>query len=357
MTEILEIPPYVPPVKKTEARKPLKSADKKAEKKKDAFLPKVSVIIPAYNVANYIAETMDSVLSQTYKNIEILVINDGSPDTENFEQAIAPYFGKILYLKQPNKGAAAARNTGIKAAQGEILAFLDGDDIWQADYLEEQVGFLHSSGNEMVYCDARLFGEENAGGTYMQRSPSQGEVTTESLLTGDCNVITSGTIALREKILACGGFDPEAPARIEDFDLWFRLLKNGAKIGYQKNVLLKYRVRAEGLSGNSVSRAERTVIALNEIKKKHDLTEDEKRAWQMQFDRAENFLAVERGKAALVESEFKEALKYFSSVSKKGKTLKLRVVTILLKVSPKLARWVFRNFRADEALALSSGNK
>src|ERR1041384_7742090 len=92
--------------------------------------PKVSIIIPVYNVAGYIVETLESVLAQTFRDFEILIINDGSPDTEKFEQAIAPYFGKIIYLKQPNSGAATARNTGIKAAQGKILAFLDGDDIW-----------------------------------------------------------------------------------------------------------------------------------------------------------------------------------------------------------------------------------
>jgi glycosyltransferase involved in cell wall biosynthesis len=346
MKDILEIPPYTAPLKTAAVKKT-------AAKKMEVPAQKVSVIIPAYNVADLIAETLDSVLTQTYRNFEVLLVNDGSPDTEKFEQAIAKYFGKIIYLKQPNRGAATARNAGIKAAQGEILAFLDGDDIWHEEYLEKQVGFLNSSGNELAYCDAELFGDVIGGQTYMQGSPSRGPVTAESLLSGDCNFITSGTVALREKVLACGGFDTEAPARIEDFDLWFRMLKNGAKAGYQKDVLLKYRVRAEGLSGNSISRAERTVIAFNEIIKKHDLTDSEHAAWEAQYEKAENFLAIERGKAALIENDFAKAREYFSGVKESGKNWKLSLVTFLLKLSPKTARWVFQKFRADEARSLT----
>lgn len=314
--------------------------------------PKVSVIIPAYNVAAYIAATLDSALAQTFSDLEIIVINDGSPDSPELEKILAPYFDDIVYLKQPNKGAAAARNAGIEAARGEILAFLDGDDIWLPDYLQQQVKFLAVSGNDMAYCDAELFGEVKGRETYMERSPSHGRVTTESLLLGSCNAITSGTVVLREKVEACGGFDETAPPRIEDFDLWFRLLKNGAKIGYQKQVLLKYRVRPEGLSGSLIARIERTLTVLDEIKRKHELTAAEETAWQKQFDDSTNLLQVEKGKASLMKEDFGRARTYFTEANKGMKALKLSLVILLLKVSPKAAKWMFQNFRRDEARAL-----
>src|SRR5581483_4665750 len=104
--------------------------------------PRVSVIIPAYNAAAFIAETLDSVYAQTFADFEVIVVNDGSPDTEDLERELAPYREKLSYIKQENQGAAAARNTGIKAARGEFVAFLDADDTWLLAFLEKQLDLL-----------------------------------------------------------------------------------------------------------------------------------------------------------------------------------------------------------------------
>src|SRR5258708_17999800 len=90
--------------------------------------PMVSVIRPAYNVAPFIGEALDSVLAQTFTDYEIIVINDGSPDSEKLEHVLEPYWRGIIYLKQENRGAGAARNAGLKAARGKFVAFLDADD-------------------------------------------------------------------------------------------------------------------------------------------------------------------------------------------------------------------------------------
>src|SRR5215467_6832857 len=91
-------------------------------------VPLVSVIIPAYKAAAFIDETLQSVFCQTYQNFEVVLINDGSPDTAEFERAIAPYRDRISYIRQENSGVSAARNAGIRRARGEYLAFLDSDD-------------------------------------------------------------------------------------------------------------------------------------------------------------------------------------------------------------------------------------
>src|ERR1051326_4145131 len=87
-------------------------------------MPKISVIIPAYNVAPYIGETLTSVFAQTFNGYEVILINDGSPDTEALELALEPYLSQVTYLKQANLGASAARNAGLQAASGEFIAFL-----------------------------------------------------------------------------------------------------------------------------------------------------------------------------------------------------------------------------------------
>src|ERR1043166_10231639 len=109
----------------------------------------VSVIIPAYNAAGYIGETLDSVYAQTLTDFEVIVVNDGSPDTEDLEQALARFPSSLRYLKQENSGAAAARNTGIRAAQGEVVAFRseerrvrkEGRSRWSPDPLKKSKGF------------------------------------------------------------------------------------------------------------------------------------------------------------------------------------------------------------------------
>src|ERR1700756_479405 len=104
--------------------------------------PLVSVVIPAFNAARYIPATINSVLSQTLRQFEILVVNDGSPDTSELEFALKPYAGRIRYIKQTNRGPAAARNTGIREARGKYTAFLDSDDLWFPEHLASQVLML-----------------------------------------------------------------------------------------------------------------------------------------------------------------------------------------------------------------------
>ena len=102
--------------------------------------PLVSVIIPTYNSSQYIKEAIDSVLAQTYKNFEIIVIDDGS--TDNTKEVLAPYLSVIKYIYKNNGGPASARNRGIKEANGEFVAFLDADDVWKPDRLARGVDIL-----------------------------------------------------------------------------------------------------------------------------------------------------------------------------------------------------------------------
>src|ERR1039458_8017361 len=104
--------------------------------------PQVSVIIPAFNAAGHIVAALESVFAQSFTDYEVILVNDGSPDTEQLEQAIQPYVSRIAYLAQENRGPSAARNLGIRHARGEWLAFLDSDDAWLPHYLAEQLRFL-----------------------------------------------------------------------------------------------------------------------------------------------------------------------------------------------------------------------
>jgi glycosyltransferase involved in cell wall biosynthesis len=136
-----------------------------------AISPTVSVIIPAYNVAPYIGETLDSLLAQTFTDYEVLLTNDGS--TDGTEQAVLPYqeqFGeRLIYQLQTNRGIAGARNAGLQRARGRYVALLDGDDIWLPQYLETMVGLLEADSSlDLAFPNAWFWGSPNFSGREFQ---------------------------------------------------------------------------------------------------------------------------------------------------------------------------------------------
>ena len=213
--------------------------------------PKTSVVIAAYQASAYIRATLASVFAQTRRDFEVVLVNDGSPDPEQFEKQIEPYRDRITYLRQSNQGPSAARNAAIRSASGEFIAILDSDDLWFPDYLEKQLAILdRDPALDLIYCDA-LLGRDNlpCHSTYMQTYPSRGPVTLESLLQEDCSIISSCTIARRARLLEAGLFD-ETLRRSEDYDLWLRMLLRGARMTYQERVLAFHRIRAGSLSSD-----------------------------------------------------------------------------------------------------------
>lgn len=310
--------------------------------------PKVSVIIPVYNAAGSIVETLESVFEQSDPRFEILVINDGSPDTEQLEQVIKPYLEKLTYIKQPNAGAAAARNAGINRARGEIIAFLDGDDVWKSEYLASQVEFLETGGFGMVYCDADLFGTPSVEGkTFMEGSPSSGDVSVEALLDLRCNVITSGTIVKRSVVEAAGYFENDRVLS-EDFHLWVRIAHLGELIGYHRKRLLKYRVSVDGLSGHAVNRVERAIDVFKRLDRDLDLSSEQRSILNRRLEGFESDLEMEKGKAFLIGGNFDMARRSFREANRHRGSLKLAAISVMLRLVPKLVLKIYRTKNADD---------
>lgn len=330
--------------------------EKRFGKEVSANTPKVSVIIPAYNIAAYIAETLASVFAQTFVDYEVVVVNDGSKDTEELKAALAPFSERIVYAEQENLGASQARNAAICLSRGELLAFLDGDDVWLPQFLESQINFLEKNNLEMVYCDALLFGDRFfAGKTFMQDAPSNGAVTSVSLIKTECNVITSGTVVTRDLVKRFDMFDTDLP-RTQDFDLWFRFAKYGARINYQPEVLLKYRVRPNSLSGTNVDRSERSVWSMEIVHKKYNLNAEEEKAWEKQVAWCRAELELEKGKLCLVQGNFADARAHLAEANKFYRKPKLSLVTFLIRFSPRLTLRLFKKFRPSEFSFISPDN-
>jgi glycosyltransferase involved in cell wall biosynthesis len=301
----------------------------------------VSVIIPAYNVERYIKEALDSVFSQTYPHFEIIVVNDGTPDAPALEQVLQPYFDRIVYLKQENRGLSGARNTGLRAATGDLVALLDADDIWLPDYLEKQVAYLRENPDkDLVYCNAEFFGDGIAAGQlWMTVCPTVGEADTVGIITKRCNVFVA--VTARTAALKAIGFD-ESLRSCEDYDCWLRFVAAGYRIGYQRNVLAKYRRHAQSLSSNQVRMSEYNIKVLT---KALDLFPSESNETALILQTREKRLAERellKGKAAVRDREFGLAIQHLEESNRYERSTKKSLLILALRIAPSVLWGLYR---------------
>lgn len=305
--------------------------------------PLVSIIIPAYRVAPFIRETLDSVFAQTFTDYEAIVINDGSPDTEELEGALQPFRERISYLKQENRGAGAARNAGLRSARGAYVAFLDGDDTYVTTFLQDQLRLIQSSdGYDLVYADATNFGDFIPDGlTNMDVNQSHGEVDAEALISGRCNVITSAVLARRDLVLRAGLFD-ETLRNSQDFDLWIRLAKQGARFNYQRKVLVNRRIYAGSLASDPIKSFEGEVRVLEKTSLRDDLTPGERAALATTARLRRAAIELIKAKRCLLEGDFNSASQSFRFANEQLQSWKLRLVLIWLRLAPGLLQRCYR---------------
>lgn len=310
--------------------------------------PRISVVIPAYKNAEHLLETIESVVNQKFREHEIIVVNDGSPDSDQLERAIKMRMDDIIYIRQRNAGAGVARNTAIEHSRGDIIAFLDGDDIWLPGYLASQYVFMQRGDYDMVYCDALMFGMRSVyRRTFMDTAPSEGEANFESILDLRCNVITSGTMVRKAAIVAAGLFEVER-VRAHDFLLWLKIAKNGGKIGYQRKALLKYRVHLDSLSGDAISRVERERDAFLRVRRDIELSTEQHKIVERRIAGFEADLAVEKGKSYLLSGEYGSAAKEFSTANRHRRSLKLAAISFLTRLAPRTLLKFYRANREAE---------
>lgn len=299
--------------------------------------PLVSVIMPAYRVAEFIGIAVESVFAQTFSDYEIIVVNDGSPDSAELEQALAGYRERIVYIEQPNSGPSAARNVAIRQARGEFLAFLDADDYWEPQFLAQQMAFFEQNPEvDLVYCDGLLVGDSTlAGRTFMELTPSVGEVTFETLLGGICTVILSGTVVRKRAVVEAGLFD-ERLRYSEDFDLWLRVAQHGSKMAYQDAVLLCKRIHADSLSSDCIGLHQSALGVLEKYKRRTGLSETTLSAMADQEAKLTAVIKLELGKQRLSHGDFAGSRQAFDEAHALSGSWKLGVALFCLKHSPRL---------------------
>jgi glycosyltransferase involved in cell wall biosynthesis len=236
----------------------------------------VSVIIPVYNGAKFIAQTLDTILAQTVLPAEIIVINDGS--TDNSADVVEEYKDSVTLINIPNGGACAARNLGASSAKGNWLAFCDADDLWLPAKLEKQLrlanqapdihcvltdyaeitGGVVSEHSHLSYAPRDFWGQEPHAAGFIVREPITGKLTTFQ------PGITSTPIVKREFFLRSGGFDVEATKWADDTCFHFRCL-SVLPFGVVPEVLMHYRRHADSISADSLKQLRDSVTVWNHI--------------------------------------------------------------------------------------------
>lgn len=209
--------------------------------------PLVSVIIPCFNLAKYLPEAIESVLMQTYRPLEIIVVDDGSTDDTS---DVARRYGDrgVKLIRQENKGLAAARNAGLKVASGEYLALLDADDTFLPEKMQRQVEYMESHSDcGVCYCGIYHYREEKPGELLnLKYDYYSGEAAKRALLRK--NFINPLSVVLRASAVKSIGWFNEGYRNTEDWEYWVRLAFAGVQFDYLPQPLARYRMRATSMA-------------------------------------------------------------------------------------------------------------
>ena len=226
--------------------------------------PLVSVILPVYNRAGWVARAVESVLTQTHRHLELLVVNDGS--TDGTRRVLEGFGPRLRVLEQSHAGAEAARNLGLERARGEFVAFIDSDDVWYADRLSRQLPLFRRAGVGLVFGNAVQVDYRRTPPLRLKRTffdrvrPSRGRVTQE--LARGCFVPFSSVLARRGLLAEAGGFTPGRVAA--DYLKWVEL-SAACEFDYIETPVFEYAIHAGGISHDLVETLEDRVAAFREL--------------------------------------------------------------------------------------------
>lgn len=227
--------------------------------------PKVSIVIPAYKASKYLAQAIDSALAQTYSNIEVIVVNDGSPDDGATREVALSYGDKIRYFEKENGGSSSALNRGIQEMTGEWFSWLSHDDLYLPDKVKEQVAFMQSlalsedqlerhvffTASELINAERQVIQRSKAAKNQEIHQLLETLEGNERLVAESIDFLFHGCSCLvhRRAFEDIGGFD-ENLRIVNDIDYWIRLYMANYKIHFIPKVLVYGRVHAEQVSRN-----------------------------------------------------------------------------------------------------------
>lgn len=225
--------------------------------------PKVSIVIPVYNGANYLREAIDSALAQTYQNIEVIVVNDGSNDEGETERIALSYGDKIRYFSKPNGGVASALNRAIAEMTGEYFSWLSHDDLYYRDKVSSQVqelSCIENMENVILYGNFAVFFGDAVGNLKEVTLPSIPSEQFRYFITTNNSLHGCTLLVPKQAFLECGMFN-EALQTTQDYDLWFRMAER-YRFVHMPQLLVKARAH---VGQGSVAMKDTALYEINEM--------------------------------------------------------------------------------------------
>jgi len=229
-----------------------------------SYEPLVSIVIPAYKAANYLAEAIDCSLAQTYQNIEIIVVNDGSPDDGATREVALRYGDKIRYFEKENGGSSTALNYGIRQMRGEWFSWLSHDDLYHPEKVQRQVEFLQKvvengdkpegyvlfTASDLIDKDGAVIRRSNPEEQTVRAEQINGMADNRWLIADQIKKYSfhgCGCFVHKSVLEELGGFD-ESLRLVNDIDLWLRIFMGGYKVRYLPQSLVQGRIHAKQIS-------------------------------------------------------------------------------------------------------------
>jgi len=276
------------------------------------YMPKVSIVIPAYNASNYLAEAIDSALAQTYPNIEIIVVNDGSKDDRKTEQIALSYGSKIRYFYKENGGSSSALNLGIDRMTGEWFSWLSHDDLYKPNKIKKQIDYMNTLGcdvssisrhvffsaSELIDAKGKIIRPYNrkkafAISSKIEKYPHNGYLIAEPTV---YNFHGCSCLVHKSVFTDVGTFD-ESLRLLNDVDFWFRVYAAGYKIHYIPESLVMGRIHA-----NQVSKS----IGFSYHNPEQDMFWERSLNWLLQHYPQEGELFYRYGRNAYLKTRFSD---------------------------------------------------
>lgn len=314
------------------------------------YSPKVSIVIPAYKASNYLAEAIESAIAQTYENIEIIVVNDGSPDDGATRAVAEKYIDKIRYFEKENGGSSSALNRGIAEMQGEWFSWLSHDDLYEPKKVERQIeelNKLYAEGvdvtNHIFFTGSRLINKDGKILTEPKEKDLKARSNRVNSVNGNEYLVAEPTknnfhgcscLVHKSVFERLGAFD-EKLRLLNDFDLWYRLYVGGCVVHYIPEVLVMGRVHSAQVS---------TSIGYSYHNPEQDMFWNRTLDWLIQNHGNNYELFVLYGKNAYKKTRYAEGKRAFAHAKK-------------IKPSKAFSLWIKKCVCKSEAMALSLAKK
>jgi glycosyltransferase involved in cell wall biosynthesis len=309
-------------------------------------MPLVSVIVPAYNARRHIRAALASALAQTVSDLEVLVVDDGSrDDTAAIVAMVAARDTRVRLFRQPNAGVAAARNVALRESAGEFLALLDSDDLWDARFLEEQVGILRARPDvQIVTGNAIEMGGARDGRPARPYPDGRPDPDLAAILT-DEEAVFIMTVFRRVVYERLGGFD-EALRTNEDYDYWLRAAAAGFVFARNDRPLGRYRRGGATLSANDVRMLRGILRVFKKLRPSLLERPSDLAVIDRQVERFETELLAAEARAAIESGDHAMAAQRLKALRERRPGAALTIAETLARWAPVLLPMFYRARRA-----------